>query len=77
MQQISDQKSGNFSDRRSSDQGSETGLERRQFRDGNRSRNPDVEELANAIDQYKLKHRRRFITFEELFGVLQELGYHK
>ena len=23
-------------------------------------------ELAEAIDQYKLRHRRRFITFEEI-----------
>ena len=38
---------------------------------------PDVTELAEAIDQYKLRHRRRFITFEELFDVIFELGYHK
>jgi hypothetical protein len=30
-----------------------------------------------AIDQYKLRHRRRFITFEELYDVIAGLGYHK
>lgn len=52
-------------------------LERRQFRDGNRSSRPEVAELANAIDDYKIAHRRRFITFEELFDVMTSLGYNK
>ena len=77
MQQFSDQKSAPFKDRRSADRGSSNGIERRQFRDGNRSAIPEVEELANAIDEYKLQNRRRFITFEELYGVIQELGYHR
>ena len=34
-------------------------------------------ELANAIDDYKVAHRRRFITFEELFDVMASLGYHR
>ena len=38
---------------------------------------PEVAELSEAVDQYKLKHHRRFITFEELYGVITELGYHK
>ena len=37
----------------------------------------EVTELAEAIDQYKLRHRRRFITFEELYDVINSLGYHK
>jgi hypothetical protein len=36
---------------------------------------PGVKELAEAIDRYKLQHRRRFITFEELHGVITSLGY--
>jgi len=36
-----------------------------------------VNELAQAIDQYKLSHRRRFVTFEELYDVMVGLGYHK
>ena len=54
-----------------------TGSERRQFRDGDRSARPEVAELANAVDDYKIAHHRRFITFEELFDVMTSVGYHK
>ena len=54
-----------------------TGTERRQFRDGDRSARPEVAELANAVDDYKIAHHRRFITFEELFDVMTSIGYHK
>ena len=27
--------------------------------------------------QYKLIHRRRFITYDEMLGVIESLGYHK
>ena len=53
------------------------GPERRQFRDGELSKRPEVVELADAVDRYKMKHHRRFVTFDELFDVMQELGYHK
>lgn len=67
-----------FIDRRQRDAGaSPAGTERRQFRDGDRSARPEVAELANAIDDYKVAHRRRFITFEELFDVMTSLGYHR
>jgi hypothetical protein len=67
-----------FVERRQRDVGAATSQsERRQFRDGNRSSRPEVAELANAVDDYKLAHRRRFITFEELFDVVASLGYHK
>lgn len=67
-----------FSDRRSAGADSQPpGVERRQFQDGNRSARPEVAELAEAIDQYKISHRRRFITFEELFDVITSLGYHR
>ena len=36
---------------------------------------PMPSELAQAIDQYKLRHRRRFITFEEMLAVVKSLGY--
>ena len=51
--------------------------ERRQFRDAREYFDPDAKELADAIDQYKLVHRRRFITYEELHAVIVELGYSK
>ena len=38
---------------------------------------PDAAELATAIDTYKMRHRRRFITFEEMLGVIRTLGYSK
>lgn len=67
-----------FIDRRQGEKIPEvTNQERRQFRDGNRSARPEVAELANAIDDYKIAHRRRFITFEELFDVMVTLGYAK
>jgi hypothetical protein len=67
-----------FTDRRQRDAGAgPVGTERRQFRDGDRSSRPEVAELANSIDDYKVAHRRRFITFEELFDVMTSLGYHR
>ena len=70
--------SSSFVDRRQGEPIPEvTNQERRQFRDGNRSARPEVAELANAIDDYKIAHRRRFITFEELFDVMVTLGYAK
>ena len=35
------------------------------------------DELAEAVDNYKLRHRRRFITYEELYDVMASLGYHR
>jgi len=51
--------------------------ERRQFSDSRNTSRPEVDELARAVDAYKLLHRRRFITFEELYDVMASLGYHK
>ena len=33
--------------------------------------------LAVAIDEYKVRHRRRFITYEEMLAVVKSLGYSK
>jgi NTP pyrophosphatase (non-canonical NTP hydrolase) len=66
-----------FVDRRQGGPGRREGAERRQFVDSRSSFRPEVVELAEAVDRYKLRHRRRFITFEELFDVMAELGYHK
>ena len=66
-----------FPDRRAGDRdaGSPPGVERRQFAASQTSERPEVNELASAIDQYKLTHRRRFVTVEELLGVIESLGY--
>ncbi len=49
--------------------------ERRQFGNSHDGLSPDAAELAQAIDQYKLCHRRRFITFEEMLAIMKSLGY--
>jgi hypothetical protein len=51
--------------------------ERRQFANSHDELSPDAAELAHAIDRYKLHHRRRFITFEEMLAVVKSLGYHR
>jgi hypothetical protein len=51
--------------------------ERRQFRDARNYSNPAAAELGDAIDQYKSKNRRRFITWDELYDVIVSLGYEK
>lgn len=66
-----------FVERRSTGVGREGGPERRQFTASLSSANPEVAELSAAVDQYKLRHHRRFITFEELYNVIVGLGYHK
>lgn len=53
------------------------GPNRRQFSNSYNSARPEVNELAAAVDQYKMRHRRRFITYEELYDVIAELGYTK
>lgn len=67
-----------FVDRRSHESlAGSPGRERRQFSDSHEELSPDARELADAIDSYKLAHRRRFITFEEMLGVVRSLGYTK
>jgi hypothetical protein len=67
-----------FVDRRNYQLGSEApGRERRQFTNSHEGLSPEAKELAVAIDRYKLAHRRRFITYEEMLGVLKSIGYCK
>lgn len=68
-----------FEDRRNrSGEARPEGLpERRQFRDARNYSNPEAAELGDAIDQYKMDHRRRFITWDELYDVIRNLGYEK
>lgn len=65
-----------FVDRRSTDE-RPSGFERRQFGNSHSTLSPDARELAEAIDAYKVEHRRRFITFEEMLKVIHLLGYSK
>jgi len=67
-----------FVDRRAYDPGiGRPSQERRQFNNSHDELSPEARDLALAIDEYKLIHRRRFITFEEMLGVVKSLGYHK
>ncbi len=49
--------------------------ERRQFTNSHEELSPEARDLAQAIDSYKLMHRRRFITYEEMLAVIKSLGY--
>jgi len=51
--------------------------ERRQFANSHDGLSAEARELALSIDEYKVRHRRRFITYEEMLGVIRSLGYHK
>ena len=67
-----------FVDRRNYDAEQEVPLrERRQFSNNHEGLSPNARDLAMAIDAYKLRHRRRFITFEEMLLVIESLGYTK
>ncbi len=67
-----------FVDRRSYDPGvGRPAAERHQFTNSHDELSPERASLAAAIDEYKLVHRRRFITYEEMLGVVKSLGYHK
>lgn len=78
MELTTEQKAADFEDRRQAPSPIRSeGVERRQFSNSYAAMRPEVSELAEAIDRYKLQHRRRFITFEELFDVMASLGYHK
>ncbi len=52
-------------------------IERRQFTNRHEELSPEARELAQAIDGYKMRHRRRFINSEEMLAVIRSLGYHK
>ena len=58
-------------------EGNAPGKERRQFANSHDELSPEAAELARSIDQYKLLHRRRFINFEEMLGIIKSLGYSK
>jgi hypothetical protein len=78
MPQVMENARDTFVDRRGHDAaGQSLTPERRQFVNSHEDLSPDAQELAQAIDGYKLRHRRRFITHEEMLSVIMSLGYHK
>lgn len=65
-----------FVDRRSPQtHGEKPVFERRQFTNSHEGLSPPAQQLAIAIDQYKLNNRRRFITYEEMYQIITSLGY--
>jgi hypothetical protein len=65
-----------FVDRRQANPNSAfAGREHRQFVDSYETLSPEARQLAEAVDGYKLRHRRRFISYEELLDVVRTLGY--
>jgi hypothetical protein len=68
---------GGFVDRRGPQPSVVPSIERRQFANSHEDLSPEASELARAIDGYKLQHRRRFITYEEMLAVVKSLGYRK
>jgi len=78
MSQVLESPGTTFLDRRSYDTTiAPPGVERRQFTNSHEGLSPAAQELALAIDGYKLRHRRRFITYDEMLAVVESLGYHK
>jgi hypothetical protein len=63
-----------FVDRRQRGDSSGNG-ERRQFGNSYNDLSAEGKELAEAIDAYKVQHRRRYVTTDELLQVLKGLGY--
>ena len=64
-----------FIERRTQTDG--VGRERRQFGSSHSGLSEAGQELAKAIDQYKVEHHRRYITCDEMLFVLTNLGYKK
>jgi len=74
-QPIVDRRRGDSSARNGRGGGGRSGVERRQFGSSHAGLSREGRELAAAIDAYKLEHRRRYITCDEMLVVLTSLGY--
>jgi hypothetical protein len=66
-----------FPDRREANPVNQPVIERRQFGNTHSELSEEARQLGLAIDQYKLVHRRRYITYEELLNVIKSLGYRR
>ena len=67
----------NFVDRRSTAGDQPGRAERRQFGSSHSGLSDAGHELALAIDEYKVRHHRRYLTCDEMLTVLSSLGYAK
>jgi len=66
-----------WSDRRQRSRSSQDGMERRQFGSNYSELTGVGAELGKAIDLYKVAHRRRYVTYDEILVVLETLGYER
>ncbi len=66
-----------FIDRRRMSGTATPARERRQFTNSYAELSDEAAELARSIDEYKARHRRRFIDYEEVLNVVKSLGYHR
>ena len=64
-----------FPDRREPNPVMKPVIERRQFGNSHSELSEEARQLGQAIDQYKLIHRRRYITYEEMLNVIKSIGY--
>jgi hypothetical protein len=78
VQRMNSTQTVGFLDRRnpSVDHSSDS-VERRQFAESRDALDPDVRELAAAIDAFKVARHRRYVTLAEVLDVIKELGYTK
>ena len=77
MTQPAQTQENTFVERRETGASTPPGVERRQFTNSHEGLSPRAQELAVAIDEYKIRNRRRFITYEEILSVVDALGYKK
>jgi hypothetical protein len=78
MTQVAEAPSAPFIDRRSyADLSLPPTVERRQFTNNYDELSPEAREFALAVDGYKMRHRRRFITYEEMLAIVCSLGYRR
>lgn len=66
-----------FVERRSAATAGQQQAERRQFGSSHSRLSPAGRELAVAIDEYKVRHHRRYLTCDEMLSVMTALGYEK
>ena len=52
-------------------------VERRQFAESRDALSPEVRELGEAVDAYKLANHRRYVTLAEVLELFKGLGYRK
>ena len=77
MSQVMEIPEASLVDRRANTPSGAATIERRQFSNTRGNLSPDAREFALAVDAYKLRNRRRFVTYEEILDVALGLGYHK